>query len=123
MGRTRGRPAPWALTAACCPATAWLSPSPETTKRSTSGALHLDRCPLVLFALPRVNERARAMCDVAVRVRSHRGRRTATRRESLATVGAKMDAEGWHEVLLLSMGATAAPEADDWPRGAKWPRE
>jgi hypothetical protein len=37
-------------------------------RRVTSGELHLDRCPLVFFALPRVNERSRAMSDVLVRV-------------------------------------------------------
>ena len=37
-------------------------------RRTTSGELHLDRCPLVFFALPRVNERAGAMSDVLVRV-------------------------------------------------------
>ena len=35
-------------------------------RRATSGELHLDRCPIVLFALPRVNERAGAMSDVMV---------------------------------------------------------
>ena len=45
------------------------------------------------------------------------------RRESLATVGAKMDAEGWHELLLLSMGSYTASEADDGPCGAKRPRQ
>ena len=172
-------------------------------RRTTSGELHLDRCPLVFFALPRVNERAGAMSDVLVRVNvrprftvsgSGRvrylgaqppkgvvvavaapgtaacsaasaaassvavGRHTLSSvaevrwarhahaahaahavhavhavharmrrfapvalccvvgRESLATIKTKMDAEGWHEVLLLSMGARAAPEEDDWPR-------
>ena len=35
-------------------------------RRSTSGALHLYRCPIVLWALPRVNERASAMSDIVV---------------------------------------------------------
>ena len=45
-------------------------------------------------------------------------------RDSLATIGTKMDADGWHELLLLSMGAAGAPETDDWPAscGAKRPR-
>ena len=37
-------------------------------RRTASGELHLDRCPLVFFALPRVNERAGAMSDMLVRV-------------------------------------------------------
>ena len=38
-------------------------------------------------------------------------------RESLAAIEAKMRAERWHAVALFSMGASRAPEADDWPRG------
>ena len=45
-------------------------------------------------------------------------------RESLTTIGAKMDGEGWHDLLLLSMGAAATLDADDWPvRRKKRPLE
>ena len=33
------------------------------------------------------------------------------RRHSLRIVKAKMDAEGWHEAAVFSMGPLAAPEA------------
>lgn len=35
-------------------------------RRTTSGELHLDCCPIVLFALPRVNRRAGTLSDVMV---------------------------------------------------------
>ena len=35
-------------------------------RRASSGELHLDRCPIVLFALPRLNERAGVVSDVVV---------------------------------------------------------
>lgn len=35
-------------------------------QRSTSGELHLAHCPIVLFALPRINERAGTLSDVMV---------------------------------------------------------
>ena len=35
-------------------------------QRATSGELHLDSCPIVLFALPRVNRCARTLSDVMV---------------------------------------------------------
>ena len=35
-------------------------------RRASSGELHLDRCPIVLFALPRFNERAGVVSDMVV---------------------------------------------------------
>jgi hypothetical protein len=35
-------------------------------RRATSGELHADRCPILLFVLPRVDERAGAMSDLVV---------------------------------------------------------
>jgi hypothetical protein len=35
-------------------------------RRTTSGELHADRCPILLFVLPRVDERAGAMSDLVV---------------------------------------------------------
>lgn len=113
-------------------------------KRSTSGELHIDRCPIVLFAIPRFNNRAGSMSDVVVcanalprfsvseggsilyvgpamnksSLYSLNEVRAWTRR-SLATIRAKMTLDGWHEVLLFSMGASWAAEADDWPSCAK----
>ena len=50
------------------------------------------------------------------RAASYWSRGCVVGRESLATIKTKMDAEGWHELLLLSMGTRATPEEDDWPR-------
>ena len=35
-------------------------------RRTTSGELHLDRCPIVLFAMPRINAHTGAMSDIVV---------------------------------------------------------
>ena len=40
-------------------------------QRATSGELHLDRCPIVLFLLPHVNERAGTLSDVMVYANVH----------------------------------------------------
>jgi hypothetical protein len=36
-------------------------------------------------------------------------------RASLSTIEAKMAADGWHQLLLFSMGSDTTPEATDWP--------
>jgi len=41
-------------------------------RRESSGELHLDHCPLVLFVLPRINACAGALCDVVVRANVRR---------------------------------------------------